>query len=141
MLTRSTHLSVGLSFKAKVLIFVKFTLSEIRAIVRSALVERRHFDVDEKHMSNPKFVWMPIHKITQNTEVWSDDKLNAVRADVHKSNKISPLRLVRDENGNIHVGDGIHRLNVAKELGHTHVPAIWDDYYELDSNYDRYLST
>lgn len=90
-------------------------------------------------MAHPKFVWMPINKVTKNTEVWSVDKLDSVRRSVAASNVILPLRLVRDEEGNIHVNDGIHRLNVAKEMGHTHVTAIWDDYYELDSNYEKYF--
>lgn len=118
---------------------MKLTISEFRQLVREEL-ERRSFQTDPKHMAHPKFVWMPLDKISRNTDVWSDEKLNSVRDQVSKTNSINPIRLVRDEKGNIHVSDGIHRLNVAKERGHTHIPAIWDDHYELDSNYDRYLT-
>lgn len=109
---------------------MKLSVREVRSIVRSALTEMKHFEVDPKHIDHPQFVWMPIDKITKNTDVWSDEKLDAVRNQTAKSNVIQPLRLTRDEQGHIHVDDGIHRLNVAKELGHTHVPALWTDYFE-----------
>jgi hypothetical protein len=58
---------------------MKISLLELRQIVRSVVLERKSFDVDLKHMAHPKFVWMPIEKIGKNTEVWSDEKLDAVR--------------------------------------------------------------
>ncbi len=60
---------------------------------------------------------------------WSDDKLQAVKADMDAGKKLEPVRLTMpDGKGKWEIDDGIHRTNAAREAGYSHVPAITTEY-------------
>jgi len=69
---------------------------------------------------------VPIADITHNTETWSEGKLKTLRDHMDAGNPIEPVHLSATDKGAIGVGDGIHRISVARELGYTHIPAIVD---------------
>lgn len=58
--------------------------------------------------------------------VWSEGKLEALRKRAKEGGKVGAVRLMKDDDGNWVVVDGIHRTALARETGMTHIAAIVD---------------
>ena len=57
------------------------------------------------------------------TESQIKDLINNIKS----NGFVEPIELVRDDNGNITVDEGNHRLQIAEELGLTEVPVVYSD--------------
>lgn len=68
------------------------------------------------------FKLVPIDKIIPQ-RIWKEIKAEKVRAKVDKGVPLKPIQLA-EQGGRYGIEDGIHRYNVSKERGFTHVPAF-----------------
>jgi len=68
------------------------------------------------------FEIVPISQISLK-EAWNDIRLADNLKKIKASSKVPPVFL-HFRNAEFHVEDGLHRINVAKILGYTHIPAI-----------------
>lgn len=60
--------------------------------------------------------------------VWQASKSKPIKEALVEGKPLPPVRLVRGEDGKLTIEDGIHRANAAVEAGHTHIPAIVDEF-------------
>lgn len=60
--------------------------------------------------------------------VWQESKSRPIRDALTSDKALPPVRLTVGDDGRLSVEDGIHRLNAAREAGHTHIPAIVDEF-------------
>lgn len=60
--------------------------------------------------------------------VWQESKSRPIREALASDKALPPVRLTVGDDGRLTVEDGIHRLNAARQAGHTHIPAIVDEF-------------
>ena len=73
-----------------------------------------------------KLQFVPIKDIDL-PAVWNEAKAQAVRNDMDAGKALMPVRLYR-QGSKWGIDDGIHRTNVSKERGFTHVPAFTPEF-------------
>lgn len=56
--------------------------------------------------------------------VWNAEKTKTLRERHESGKKLEPITGEWMPDGKFHVTDGIHRTHLARELGHTHIPAL-----------------
>jgi hypothetical protein len=66
-----------------------------------------------------RFKYVPISKINL-PEVWNPSRVKRIKEGIEQGKALPPIHL----SSNMEISDGIHRTNVSKEMGFTHVPAI-----------------
>lgn len=68
--------------------------------------------------------YIPIDKIDMQ-EVWNKGRYKDNTEWLIKTGRFPPIRVgYNEEMGKYEIGDGIHRTNVARDMGYTHIPAI-----------------
>jgi hypothetical protein len=68
--------------------------------------------------------YIPIDQIDI-PEVWNQHRYDNNKQWLEKTGKFPPIRAWFDDEKKMYgIGDGIHRVNVAKDLGYTHIPAL-----------------
>lgn len=72
---------------------------------------------------------VPINRVVLRP-VWQEAKLPPIREAFANKTPLPPVRLVLLKNGQLDIEDGIHRVNAAIEAGHTHIPAIVEEYIQ-----------
>lgn len=60
--------------------------------------------------------------------VWQESKSRPIREALATDKALPPVRLTVGDDGRLSIEDGIHRANAAREAGHTHIPAIVDEF-------------
>jgi hypothetical protein len=70
---------------------------------------------------------VPVDRI-EGQQAWQESKLEPIRKALANGVELPPIRLSADETGRLTIEDGIHRYNAAREAGHTHIPAIVDEF-------------
>ena len=103
---------------------VKRKLRELNDPVRSA-ESKRMFGGYSKF----RLEMIPISRINVKP-MWHPGRPEPLRKRMQVGLPIDPVRLSLDETGRYDIGDGIHRTNVAIEMGYSHVPAIVSEWVE-----------
>jgi hypothetical protein len=73
-----------------------------------------------------RFAYIPIKQV-QIPQVWSQEKLEAIRKEYAAGKPLFPVSASLDGNKYL-IEDGIHRVNFSVEQGFTKVPAIIDEF-------------
>jgi hypothetical protein len=105
-----------------------------RAAVKRWLAAHNDKDVQEESSRDLggyqefRFEIVPIAKINV-PPMWNAGRPGPLRTRMQQGLALDPIRL-HESGGRYEIDDGIHRTNVSKEFGYTHMPAILERWVE-----------